>query len=45
MDLDIDKEGKIFCFLERYSGLRQFIYQKKFFLDQIPKYFKDELQK
>ena len=41
MDLNINKEGKIFCALVRYSALEQFIYQKKFFLDQIPKYFKN----
>lgn len=41
MDLNINKEEKIFCVLLSYSILEQFIYQKKFFLDLIPKYFKN----
>ena len=41
MDLNINKEENIFCVLLSYSSLEQFIYQKKFFLDLIPKYFKN----
>jgi len=41
MDFYINKEKKIFCVLLKYEVLEQYVYQKRFFLEQIPKYFKN----